>query len=248
MTVARAIQKAMPGYQLLYYGDLARTPYGSKSSATIIDYSIQNTEFLLDHGAKIVVIACNTASSAAADVLRERYSVPIFEVITPAVQKAAELTRNLRTAVIGTRATIRSKVYERKLKELSPNIQVFSQECPLLVPLVEEGWLNQPETKMVLRKYLFPLKQQQVDTLVLGCTHYPLLKELIRPRIGKRVTIIDSSETVAEALHEFLVQHPIIAATLPRGQEDIFYVSDWTPTAQEIAQRIFGHNVDLIKV
>lgn len=248
MTVARAIQKTMPGYQLLYYGDLARTPYGSKSSATIIDYSIQNTEFLLNHGARIVVIACNTASSAAADVLRERYSVPIFEVITPAVQKATELTRNCRTAVIGTRATIRSRVYERKLKELSPNIQVFSRECPLLVPLVEEGWLNQPETKMVLRKYLLPLKQQQVDTLVLGCTHYPLLKELIRPRIGKRVTIIDSSETIAETLQEFLVQHPIIAGSLPREQEDIFYVSDWTPTAQEIAQRIFGHTVNLIKV
>ncbi|HSO71582.1 MAG TPA: glutamate racemase, partial [Thermodesulfobacteriota bacterium] len=158
LTVVREILEQLPEYPIVYFGDTARTPYGTKSPKTITEYAIEDMEFLLAQGAKIIIIACNSVSSVAADILREKFNVPIFEVIAPAVQKTLEVTRNSRVGVIGTRATIGSGVYERSLKTLRADIQVFSQACPLLVPLVEEGWLKRPETKQIVRKYLFPLK------------------------------------------------------------------------------------------
>ncbi|MFZ5774760.1 MAG: glutamate racemase [Thermodesulfobacteriota bacterium] len=248
MTVARAVEQRLPQYRVVYFGDLARTPYGSKSPETILAYSRQNTEFLLSHGAKIIIIACNTAASVAADILPAEFPVPIFEVIGPAVRRAVAASRTGRVGVIGTRATIRSNVYERKITELSPECRVFSQACPLLVPLVEEGWLDRRETKMILRRYLQPLRLKQVDTFVLGCTHYPLLKELIQPRIGKRVRIIDSSEEVAENLASFLEDHPEIERQLARGGENIYHVSDVTEAAVDTARRVFGRPIELRKV
>ena len=205
MTVARAVESLLPEFQLIYYGDLARTPYGSKSPETITGYSIDNTEFLLAHGAQIIIIACNSAASTASDTLRQKFDVPIFEVITPAVDRAVSTTVSGNIGVIGTRATIRSSVYDEKIKQKAPQLRIFSQACPLLVPLVEEGWLDSRETKMILRKYLAPLKQKNIDTLVLGCTHYPLLKDLIQHRIGRKsVRLIDSSIEVAFTLKKYL--------------------------------------------
>ena len=200
MTVARAVEQLLPNYPLLYLGDIARTPYGTKSARTIIDYSIDNTRFLLDNGAKLIIIACNTASSVATDRLRQEFNIPIIEVISPAVEQALMYSRKGRIGIIGTRATIRSGVYETKILLQHPEYKVFSTACPLLVPLVEEGWIDKRETKMILRRYLHSLKDQQIDTLVLGCTHYPLLTHLIQARIGKKVTLIDSSVAVAEYL------------------------------------------------
>ena len=171
MTVARAVEQLLPGQPLLYLGDIARTPYGTKSAQTIIDYSVENTRFLVHNGAKIVVIACNSASSVATDRLRQEFNIPIIEVITPAVQQAISNSRTGRIGIIGTRATIRSGIYEAKIREQSPEYHVFSKACPLLVSLVEEGWIGKRETKMILRRYLHALKDQQIDTLVLGCTH-----------------------------------------------------------------------------
>ena len=247
MTVARAVERTLPGYPLIYFGDLARTPYGSKSPETIIDYSIQNTEFLLEQGAELIIVACNSAASVASEELRQRFDVPFFEVITPAVRSAVDTTDNGRIGVIGTSATIKSGIYERKISEIAADHTIFSQACPLFVPLVEEGWLNRQETKMIIRRYLHPLKNRQIDTLVLGCTHYPLLAELIQPRIGKQVRIIDSSCAVAANLKKYLEQNGGIAGKLAGNMENRYYVSDITEGAKAIARRIFGREIDLIK-
>lgn len=248
MTVARAVEQRLPQYRMVYFGDVARTPYGSKSRETIVSYARQDTEFLLSQGARLIIVACNTAASVASDVLRREFSEPVFEVITPAVERAVAGSRSGRIGVIGTRATVRSGEYEKKIMAHGPEYRVFSQACPLLVPLVEEGWLNKRETKMIVRRYLHPLKLRQIDTLVLGCTHYPLLKELIQPRIGSRVGIIDSSEAVAESLAAFLETHPDIEAQLARQGENRYYVSDVTEAAVDIARKVFGREVLLEKV
>lgn len=247
MTVAKAIEEALPDFRLIYFGDLAHSPYGSKSRETICRYSRRNTDFLLSHGAKLIVIACNSAASVATKEVTDNYPVPVFEVISPAVRLAAATTRQQKIGVIGTRATISSAVYDREIEKILPGSRVFSQACPLLVPLVEEGWINKRETKMILRRYLDPLQRQQVDTLVLGCTHYPLLKHLIQPRIGKQVTVIDSSHAVAEELRLFLEQRPEVAKTLQKDGENLYYVSDVTPSSQKTADFIFNRKIKLLK-
>lgn len=249
MTVARAVETLLPDYQIIYYGDLARSPYGSKSPEAIVEYSIDNTEFLLQHGAKVIIIACNSAASVASDILRQKFAAPIFEVITPAVQRAVSATVTGNIGIIGTRATIRSGIYEQKIKHQAPGLRVFSQACPLLVPLVEEGWTDARETKMILRKYLAPLKQKQIDTLVLGCTHYPLLKDLIQHRMGKnRIRMIDSSIEVALTLKKYLDENPGFGETLHRGSENKYFVSDMTKASVATAEKIFGRHIHLEKV
>lgn len=248
MTVARAVEQLLPEKRLIYFGDLARTPYGSKSAGTLCKYSRQNTEFLLSHGAKIIIVACNSAASVAAELLLAGYDVPIFEVITPAVAKAVSVTKNNRIGVIGTRATIKSNIYDHKIRQVRGEATVFSQPCPLLVPLVEEGWLGKRETKMILRRYLHPLKHKNVDTLVLGCTHYPLLKEMIARRIGRDVTVIDSSVEVASRVRKFLEMTPEVENSLAVGGESVYYVSDVTEAATITAQRIFGRKMNLVQV
>ncbi|MBU0674330.1 MAG: glutamate racemase [Proteobacteria bacterium] len=243
MTVARAIEQLLPEYPLIYYGDLARSPYGPKSPEKIREYARDNTRFLLDRGAKLIVIACNSAASVAADVIDAEFDVPVFEVIEPAVAEAVAATNSGRIGVIGTRATVKSKVYEKKITAALPGSYVFQVPCPLLVPLVEEGWLNRPETKMILRHYLHPMRSRQIDTLVLGCTHYPLLRTLIQPRIGNRVRVIDSSEALAQRLLEYLEANPILAETLRTGCENRYFASDVTDAALEIAAKIFGRAI-----
>jgi glutamate racemase len=247
MTVARAIEQLCPEYPLLYFGDIARTPYGSKSPETIIRYSQTNTDFLLGHGATIVVIACNSASSTASTTLRSHYQVPVLDVITPATRKAAEVSKTGRIGVIGTRATIKSNIYLKKIKEARGDARVFSAACPLLVPLVEEGWLSKRETKMILRRYLHPLRLKQIDTLVLGCTHYPLLKHLIGPRIGKRVNLIDSSIEMALHVRDFLSANPALQEKLRagKGKQSRFFVSDSTEAMHAMAAKIFGRAINL---
>ena len=246
MTVARAIEQLCPDLPLVYFGDIARTPYGSKSPDTIIRYSRFNTDFLLDQGAELIVVACNSASSTAADALRTHYSVPILDVITPATLRAAELSVAGRIGIIGTRATVKSGIYPRRIRAARPEAKVFSQACPLLVPLVEEGWLSRRETKMILRRYLHPLRLKKIDTLVLGCTHYPLLKDLIGPRIGNRVQLIDSSVEMALHVQTYLDDNPGLKARL-RGKSEPsrFYVSDCTEAVEQMAARIFGRPMEL---
>lgn len=246
MTVARAVEQLLPEYPLLYLGDIARTPYGPKSPTTIQEYSIENSRFLIKNGAKVIVIACNSASSVATERLRKECNVPIFEVITPAVDEALRQSINGRIGVIGTRATIDSGLYEKLIKEKNINATVISRACPLLVSLVEEGWLNKRETKMILRRYLSFFKDHQIDTLVLGCTHYPLLAGLIQHRIGKRVRLIDSSKATADYLQKSLstcdTLQPVPGHTVEQNR---YYVTDITQTAERVANIIFKRKVEL---
>ena len=245
MTVARAIEQLLPDHPLIYFGDIARTPYGPKSPETIINYSIRNTEFLLEKGAKLIIIACNSASSVATTALRKRFQVPIIEVISPAVEKVVQISKTGRIGIIGTKATVKSDVYRHKIQKKEADFEVFSVACPLLVPLVEEGWLNKRETKMIIRRYLYPLKNKQLDTLVLGCTHYPLLTNLIQARIGKRVQLIDSSIETAHYAKEYLANHPGLVSP-QKNASHCYYTSDSTETARKVAKSIFNRPVELI--
>ena len=245
LTVVRALMQEIPSYTIAYFGDTARTPYGSKSRQTVIQYALEDSEFLMKQGAKIIVIACNTASSAATEILMENFPLPIFEVISPAVELAVQSSKRLRIGVIGTRATIASGIYEKKIREIAPRAKVYSVPCPLLVPLVEEGWLNKAETRMIVKKYLHPLKEKQIDTLILGCTHYPILKDIIQHKIGKRVTLIDSSLAVANKIKNFLRTHPAINTTMVKDSESEFFVSDVTPQFEKTAQALLKKNIRL---
>jgi glutamate racemase len=245
LTVVRALLERLPGHDITYLGDTARTPYGSKSADTIIHYSINNIEFLLNKGAHLIVIACNTASSYAYEAVRERFKVPVFEVIGPGANLAVESSLRLRIGVIGTRATVASGVYEEKIRQMRPNAKVYAVPCPLLVPLVEEGWIRKPETAMIVRKYVHPLKTRQIDTLILGCTHYPVLKSVIQRKIGQRVALVDSAEAVATKVDAFLnTSGAPTAATGTKGRLSVF-VTDTAGQFRKTAQLILRCPVNI---
>ena len=248
LTVVRALMAHLPDYDVTYFGDTARAPYGSKSPQTVIRYAVENTEFLLGQGARAIVLACNTASSFAPEVLRERFAVPIFEVITPAAERAVALTRKGRIGIIGTRATVSSGIYTRVIQSLRPDCRTYAQACPLLVPLVEEGWLTKPETTTIVKKYLLPLKSKQIDTLILGCTHYPLLQDLIQAKIGRRVAVIDSSGGVAAAVASHIRGHFSAAAAWAQKGRYRFIVSDTTPQFEITARRILNPSIRLEQI
>ncbi|MCF8023917.1 MAG: glutamate racemase [Desulfobacteraceae bacterium] len=248
LTVVRAVMDTLPEYDIVYFGDTARTPYGNKSGRTVIEYSLENTEFLASKGAKIIVMACNTASSVATEAVKNRFDMPIYEVISPAVDLALEKTRKDIIGVIGTRATIESGIYERKIRQKSPGAKIYSTPCPLLVPIVEEGWITKPETRMIVRKYLHPLKVRQIDTLILGCTHYPVLKNIIAHKIGNKVGIIDSSVALAGQIKQFLKDSPDIDAGLGKNGQTRFYVSDVTPQFEKTARTVIKRDIKLTQV
>jgi glutamate racemase len=212
LSVVRALQERLPSTSFVYFGDTARFPYGTKSPATIRRYSLENTSFLLSKGAQVVVIGCNTATSVALDTVRKKFSVPIFGVIEPAAKKAASVTKIGRIGVIGTTRTIKSQSYKKAITRLLPEADVFSLATPLLVTLIEDGSPSQHITRQIVREYVRPLKNQNIDTLLLGCTHYSLLGTLLQEEIGEHVTIIDPAQTSAEALVDSLFftsqEHP----------------------------------------
>lgn len=235
LTVAKAVMDRLKGYDILYFGDTARTPYGNKSRETVTLYAKEDTRFLLDRGAKIIVIACNTASSIAKDQIRNQFDVPVFEVILPAVEEAVQVSKTGRIGVIGTRATISSGIYQKEIIAKNPESRIFTRACPLLVPLVEEGWMKKPETRMIVKKYLLPLKQKRIDTLILGCTHYPILKDLIQKKIGKQVKVIDSASSVARKIDSFFSMHPDFAKTMSQTGRSRFFVTDITDQFEKTA-------------
>lgn len=245
LTVVKEISKQLPDYNIVYFGDVANLPYGNKSAEKIIEYAIKNTEFLIKQGAKIIVVACNTASAVATDELKKKFDVPIFGVIEPAVEKAIKVSKD-RIGVIGTRGTINSKIYEQKILEKNRDLKVFQKECPLLVPLIEENWSEKRETKMIVKKYLHNLKEQEIDTLILGCTHYPLLKDLIQIKIGRRVQIVDSAVEVAKKVKKYLDENP--ESKKNKNNQHKFFVSDITPHFEEIAGKWLDKKVELEKV
>lgn len=203
LTVVAAIRNLLPEEDILYFGDTARVPYGGKSRSVIERYSIEISGYLLAEGAKAIVVACNTASALALDRLRSLFRAPILGVVEPGALAAAQTTRNDRIGVWATRATVQSGAYERAIRKALPRAQVTSVPCPLLVPLIEEGLLDDPITHLALERYLQPLRQSQIDTLVLGCTHYPLLRSTIA-RAAPDLQLVDSAENCAHALAELL--------------------------------------------
>lgn len=210
LTVLKTLAERFPSENFLYLGDTARLPYGTKSPATIRRYSEQIMDFLLTHEVKAMVVACNSASST----LRETHwkDIPVYDVITPGAKRAVEVSSSKRIGVLGTRATVNSRAYLEKIRALSSDAQVFSQACPLFVSLVEEGWLDDPITNLVTYRYLQPLVQQQVDTLVLGCTHYPLLTPSLRKVLGNSVALVDSGSAIADQMAD-----DFASGTLPRS-------------------------------
>ncbi|MGC9141295.1 MAG: glutamate racemase [Caldimicrobium sp.] len=249
LTVVKELLQKLPNYKILYFGDTARTPYGTKSAETVTRYAIENTEFLLEKGAKLIVVACHTVSSTAIPVLKERFKgVPFFEVVTPSFKKALQLTRKKIIGLIGTRTTVESGIYQRLFAEVDPEIKLIANPAPLLVPLIEEGWLNKPETRKIVKKYLIPLKMRGIDTLILGCTHYPLIKKVIAEKAGKRIKLVDPSEEVAESVYRYLEENSQLKEELlPNGEPEI-WVSDLTPNFEKLATLFLKRKVTLHRV
>lgn len=212
LTVVSAVRKLLPNESVYYIGDTARVPYGGKSEKTVQRYSREIAALLVDAGCKAIVVACNTASSVALETLRAATPLPVLGVINPGARAAVGATRNGHIGVIGTRATIRSGAYERAIQALRPDAQVTSRACPLLVPLIEEGRLDGAITAQVVEEYLEPLLDAKIDALVLGCTHYPLLREVIQAAVGSDVVLVDSAENCALALRYTLEGKELAAA------------------------------------
>jgi len=217
LTVVKALRDLLPNEDIFYLGDTARIPYGSRSPATVERYSVQMAEMLVTENAKIVVVACNSASSVALPKLKGNLPVPVIGVIEPGAQAAVAATRNRHVGVIGTRATIRSGAYEKALRALDGDVRVSSCACPLLVPLIEEGLLEDEVTDRMIARYLSPMIADAIDTLVLGCTHYPLLSRAIARSLGDTVRLVDSAMNCARAVQELLDRQSLRAPAENRG-------------------------------
>jgi glutamate racemase len=246
LTVLHALLDVLPAEDIVYLGDTGRYPYGTKSAETVTRYSIENVEFLAARGIKLLVVACNTASSVALDALAERFPFPIVGVIEPGARAAVAQTQNDRVGVIGTEGTIASGAYPRALRALKPGLEIYTRACPLLVPLAEEGWLDGPIPRGVVETYLGSLQRSGIDTLVLGCTHYPLLKPVISAVIGAQVTVVDSAEETARAVAGLLEEQGLARGrgTGTRTGTASFFVTDVPDRFVRIGQRFLGTRVD----
>ena len=238
LTVYKAIRAAFPEEDLIYFGDTARVPYGPKSPNTIIEYSIQNSRFLLQQGVKTLIVACNTSSAVAIPALQQLTDIPIIGVIEPGAEQAARMTKTKRIGIVGTEGTVRSGAYTKAIHKLIPDAQVFPVACPLFVALVEEGWQDHEIAKSIAKEYLQAFEGYNIDTLVLGCTHYPLLRNVIQEVIGRDVTLVDSADAITEYLARLLP--PDSDGT--KGK-DCYYVSDNEAKFAQIAERILNDNV-----
>lgn len=242
LTVAAALRQLLPAEDIFYIGDTARVPYGGKSAATIERYSMEISGLLLAEEAKLIVVACNTASALAVPRLQETLRVPVLGVILPGARAAVKATRSRRVGVIGTRATIYSRAYERAIQDLDPEIEVLSQECPLLVPLIEEGWLDDPVSDQVIGRYLDQLVKDQIDTLVLGCTHYPLLRQSIKRFVGPQITLVDSADNCALAVKDLLRKQKLAAPKTNLGRLRVA-VTDASTGFLHVAEKALGLQV-----
>ncbi len=247
LTVAAALRALLPQENIFYIGDTARVPYGGKSQSTIERYSQEISEMLLAESAKMIVVACNTASALAIPKLHQSLEVPVTGVILPGAKAAVAATRNGHVGVIGTRGTIRSGAYERAIQTLAPEVRVTSQACPMLVPAIEEGWLDDKITGTIIARYLDDLVESGIDTLVLGCTHYPLLKPALTRFLGDSIALVDSAANCALAVRHLLEQYSIAA---PAGQEGTLKVAltDASDGFLPVAERALGLKVGRVRV
>lgn len=241
LTVWQAVRRRLPGENLIYLGDTARVPYGTKSRATVERYAVEDAAFLVDKGVKLIVVACNTASAMGRERLRQEFATLLLTVLGPGARAAARATRNGRVGVIATEATVESGAYERGIREAcgEREVEIFSRACPLFVPLAEEGEIDSEITRQVAEKYLLPLREQGIDTLVLGCTHYPLLKPVIAEIMGEQVTLVDSAEAVAIEVEMLLREKAWLNTQDAQGTSQ-FYVTDAAQRFHRIAARFLG--------
>lgn len=246
LTVAKELIRNLPCEDIIYFGDTARVPYGIKSRQTVIRFSIENILFLLKQDVKLICVACNTVSSVALPILKNHFKVPIAGVIIPGAREAVYATQNKRIGVIGTSGTIKSGTYENEIKHLDPRAKVISTACPLFVPFAEEGWLSGKVVMDVASTYLKPLKKARVDTVILGCTHYPLLKSVIKKVLGSSVTLIDSAEQVSIEVKKTLNEASLLNGAGQKGRHK-FYVSDNPEWFKDLARRFLGEPVNNVE-
>ena len=251
LTVYRALHEKLPNERFIYLGDTARVPYGTKSLATVERYAIENSQFLASRGIKMLVVACNTASALALPKIRERIGLDVVGVIGPGARKAVELTKNKnnpKVGVIATEATVTSRAYSKAIRAASETAQIIETACPLFVSLAEENWTREPETLSIAQKYLGEIIKNEVDALVLGCTHYPILRDVIQHIVGENVTLIDSGEATAEEVKRLLADKNLTNEDYPKHQTarrlcddlDHFYVTDAADRFARVAERFLG--------
>jgi glutamate racemase len=240
LTVVKQLIRILPDEHLVYFGDTARLPYGTKSEKLIKQFALEDAAFLEQFGIKYLVVACNSASSVAVELLQTSRNIPVTGVIEPGVMAALKNTKNKRIGVIGTTATIMSDAYHKKIMEMDPGVKVFGQPCPLLVPLVEEGWLEDDITRLTVQKYMAPLLANKIDTLILGCTHFPVIKDLIQDEVGAGIRLIDSGEETALVVKDKITALGIRRKPGARGEVQ-FYVSDIPKKFDEVGTRFLGH-------
>ena len=248
LTVAREIIRQLPNEKIVYFGDTARVPYGSKSKENIIRYSRQIIRFLKSKNVKAIVVACNTASAIALEEIRDEIDIPIIGVVKPGAKVAAANTKNKRVGIIATEATINSNIYTNVIHENDRDITVFGKACPLFVPLVEEGLLEDSVTDEIARRYLEELKTKDIDTLILGCTHYPLLRKTVGRIIGDNVNLVNPAYETALSLKELLLENGIAAGDEHQYESEMyeFYVSDIAEKFKKFANSIMPFNIDYI--
>lgn len=246
LTVAREIMRNLPNEHIVYFGDTARVPYGSKSKDTIIRYSRQIIRFLKTQNVKAIVIACNTATALALDTVEKEFDIPIIGVIRSGARVAVDTTVNKRVGVIGTESTINSHMYHKLIQELDPDVTVYGKACPLFCPLVEEGWLKDPVTEEVAKRYLDELLQQDIDSLILGCTHYPLLRSLLRGIVGDQVNLVNPAYETAKELERLLIDRNLVnpGTKAPVKEPYRFFVSDAADKFKNFANSILPYDIE----
>lgn len=242
LTVAKEILKILPNEDMVYFGDTGRTPYGPRSKDIIIEFSRQDTNFLIEQNVKLIVVACNTASAQALYEIKQDSDITMIGVINPGAVSAVRATKNGKIGIIGTTGTISSDSYARTIGELDPAIKVFSLACPLFVSLAEEGYLEQEATRLIAEDYLAPFKTNGIDTLVLGCTHYPLLKDVIRKVLGQQIVLIDSAEETAQVVYKTLIESDLLREKTAQIEHK-FYVSDFPERFKKIARYFLGDTI-----
>ena len=251
LTVAREIMRQLPNESIVYFGDTARVPYGSKSETTIIRYSRQIIRFLLTKEVKAIVIACNTASALALDAVRKEFKIPIIGVVAPGARAAREETINKKIGVIGTEATVKSEIYKKLIQAEDPQISVSGRACPLFVPLVEEGFAKHKITREVIDIYLSDMRESDIDTLILGCTHYPLLRSTIREYMGEKIHLVNPAYETAMDLKRLLEEEEMLRDTPVNDQEEhgeySFYVSDAADKFKQFANSILPYDIETTK-
>jgi len=247
LTVVRALIERLPHEHILYFGDTARVPYGVKSAETIRHYANQIADFLIERQVKLLIIACNTMAAVAVEAIRQRSPVPVLDVIEAGAESAAALTRNHHVGVIGTLATMDSGAYEHAIRRRHPEVTIHSHACPLFVPLVEEGWFDHPVTRLTAQEYLAPLLAAGIDTLVLGCTHYPLLQPLLQEVAGPGVTLVDSAHTTAELAQRTLAETRLLNAGSSET-EHRYFVTDVPQRFRSIGERFLDRPLENLEI